>query len=344
MTIARIAALAAAVPKEQVDLLDLGFDEETMRRTMKLTGVHTVRYAPAEHTALDYCLQAAQRIFEETGLRAEDIDGIVFATPHPDYTYPGNSSIIQSALGIPKRCVTIDVPHACTGMIYGLYLADLLVRSGDCSHVLVCCGDTSSHHVNLKDRALRMVIGDGGAAAVVTGGGSTMQQYAIYNDGGGMKCLYTPAGGERMPRVTGVTDVETQDAEGNIRTLEDEYMDGMEVMRFVMHEVPPLVDEVLQKSGWSYKDVDVYALHQANAFIVKSLMRAMKLEKSKVLNEIDGTGNIGGASFVLALCSAAQREQVHWKRAIFAGFGSGLSAAAMTADLSETQILSALML
>lgn len=188
-----------------------------------------------------------------------------------------------------------------------------------------------------------MVIGDGGAAAVVTGGGSTMQQYAIYNDGGGMKCLYTPAGGERMPRVAGVTDVETKDAEGNIRTLEDEYMDGMEVMRFVMHEVPPLVDEVLQKSGWSYTDVDVYALHQANAFIVKSLMRAMKLERSKVLNEVDGSGNIGGASFVLALCDAIQREQAPWKRAIFAGFGSGLSAAAMTADLSETQILPTLM-
>ena len=342
MPIARIAALSAAIPKEQVDIMDLGFDADTMRRTMKLTGVHAVRYAPMERTASDYCLRAAQEIFDKTEAEPADVDGIIFATPHPDYSYPGNSSVIQSALGIPKRCITVDMPHACTGMIYGFYLADLFIRAGDCKNVLVCCGDTSSHHLNPKDRAMRMVIGDGGAAALVTGGGSVPSQYAFHHDGDGLKYLYTPASGERMPRERGVTDIPQTDAEENVRTLEDEYMDGMEVMRFVMNEVPPRINEVLDKSGWTHSDVDVYALHQANDFILKSLARAMKLDKHKVLFDIDGTGNIGGASLVLALCHAAEAEHEPWERAVLAGFGSGLSAAAMTTSLAETRIFHAI--
>ena len=46
MPIARIAALSAAIPKERVDIMDLGFDADTAKRTMRLTGVHAVRYAP----------------------------------------------------------------------------------------------------------------------------------------------------------------------------------------------------------------------------------------------------------------------------------------------------------
>ncbi len=68
----------------------------------------------------------------------------------------------------------------------------------------------------------------------------------------------------------------------------------------------------------------------------------MKLDKHKVLFDIDGTGNIGGASLVLALCHAAEAEHEPWERAVLAGFGSGLSAAAMTTSLAETRIFHAI--
>lgn len=344
MPIARIAALSAAIPKEQVDVLNLGFDAELTRRTMRLTGVRAVRYAPKDKTAADYCLRAAQEIFDQTQVRPCDVDGIIFVTPHPDYVYPGNSSIVQSAFGIPKKCCALDVNHSCTGMVYGIYLADLLVCAGDCKTVLVCCGDTASHHLNAQDRALRMVVGDGGAAALVQGDGAEAMHYAFYHDGVGLKSLYTPAGGERMPRERGVTDVPKTDAEENVRTLEDEYMDGMEVMRFVMNEVPPRIDAVLAASGWAKDEVDVYALHQANAFIVKSLVRAMKLAKENVPFDAAETGNIGGASLALALCHAAAKRHAPLSRAVLAGFGAGLSVAAMTADLAETKVLQAALL
>lgn len=230
MNVAKIVSISAAVPKEKVDLLDLGFDAETMKRTMKLTGCHSVRYAPKDKTPLDYCLASCQEIIDKTRISKEDIDGIIFVTPHQDYIRPGNTGLIQSKLGLSKKCIVFDVTHSCTGMIYGFYLADLLVKSSECHNVLVYCGDTVSHHLNPRDRALRTVVGDGGAAGLVSAGGKIESKFSFLHDGYGWNYLCVPAGGERMPICPGKTDQETVDADGNYRTLEEEYMDGMEVM------------------------------------------------------------------------------------------------------------------
>lgn len=335
--IPRVAGMTVSIPKEEFDLLHLDFDEATLRRAMRLTGIHRVRVAPSGMTAADYCTDSAARLIDELGTKREEIDGIIFATPHPDYVYPGNSGIVQERLGIPKKCIALDINHSCTGFIYGIFVADLMIRTGSAKNVLVCCGDTATHHTNPKDRVLRMVQGDGGGAAFVTGGGTDEMAFSFCHDGGGLKYLYVPAGGERMPRQPGVTDTVITDATENARTLEEEYMDGTEVMRFVLNETPPLIDDVLRKKGWEKEGADVFAFHQANEFIVKSLTRVMKLDAEKVPIAVDGYGNIGGASLALALCKNAPTKSGAWEKAVLAGFGTGMSGAAMAADFSTTR-------
>lgn len=330
-----ILGIAVTVPKEQIDLLDLGFDTHTMRRTMKLTGIHKVRYAPPGKTALDYCLDAAERVVAGTGTDKKDIDGILFATPHPDFVYPPNVGLVQRALGLPKRCIAMDINHSCTGLIYALFLADRLVQAGDCHTVLVCCGDTASHHLNPRDRGLRSVVGDGGVAALVTAGGH-VSRYAFLHDGDGFEYLYQPAGGERWPLAAGVTDQETEDDEGNWHAPQDEHMNGLEAMRFDMNETLPLMQEVLAQEGWSVDVLDVSAFHQANALIVKNLARALGVPKDKALLHVDGIGNIGGGSVAVALCAAAAGKSGAWHKALLAAFGTGMSGAVMSADFSKT--------
>ncbi len=331
-----IVGMAATVPKETFDLTELGYDGNTMRRTMKLTGIHKVRTAPPDKTAADYCTDAAERLLHELAIEPNMIDGIIFATPHPDYIYPGNCGIVQSRLHIPQKCIAMDINHSCTGMIYGIFVASMMIRTGTAKNVLVCCGDTATKHTNPKDRALRMVQGDGGGAVIVADGGKEEMAFSFCHDGDGVKHLYVPAGGDRMPLKAGVTDVEVADEEGNVRTLADEYMDGLEVMRFVMNEIPPLIDDVLRKKDWKKDDVDLYVFHQANAFIVHGLAKKMKAPKDKALFSVDGVGNIGGASVALAMCREAVDHSKTWKQAVCCTFGTGLSGAAMTADLSQT--------
>ncbi len=334
--IPHIIGLSTSIPKDEFDLAELGYDADVLRRTMKLTGIQKVRMAPSDKSAADYCTDAAERLIDEMNFDKTKIDGIIFATPHPDYVYPGNCGIVQSRLKLPKRCIAMDINHSCTGLIYAIFVADMMIRTRQAENVLVCCGDTATKHTNPKDRALRMVLGDGGGAAIISGGGDDNMAFSFYHDGDGLKYLYVPAGGERMPLEPGVTDIESSDEDGNIRTLEDEYMDGLEVMRFVMNEMPKLIDGVLAKKGWEKDGADLYAFHQANAFIVNSLARKMKIKKDKVLLSVDGVGNIGGASVALAMCREAYGKSKEWRKAVFCTFGTGMSGAAMTADLSHT--------
>lgn len=106
-----------------------------------------------------------------------------------------------------------------------------------------------------------------------------------------------------------------------------------------MNEIPPLVDEVLQKSGWTKDQLNVISMHQANDYIVRTLARHLRVPKEKVLVDIDGNGNIGGASAAMALCHANENSHEVWNKALLVAFGAGMSGATMTADLSDTMIL-----
>ena len=95
------------------------------------------------------------------------IDGVVFVSQTPDYLIPATSSMLQSRLKIPNEAVAFDINYGCSGYIYGLFQASLLISSGSCNKVLVCAGDTTTSFVNSKDRSTSMLFGDAGSATIV---------------------------------------------------------------------------------------------------------------------------------------------------------------------------------
>lgn len=332
-----MAGVSASIPKHRVHIHDMDFDIKTVDRISKLTGIREVCVAPEGMTTADYCIDAAEHLFSEMQFDRSQIDGIVYVTPQPDYIVPGTVGVLQRRLDLPKHCVAMDIKHGCPGFIYALFQAVLLVESGFCQNVLTCCGDIPTCNINEKDKSMRLVHGDGGAAMLVTASeGGHPSAFAFRHDGTGIEYLYVPAGGARMPRKSGVTDQPVEDAEGNIHTLENVCMNGLELMRYIVSEVPGTIQEVLDVQGWEHKDVTAYALHQANAFIVKSLARQMGLPLAKVPVDMEDTGNIGAASVALLLCRQMEKSSLDLSRVVMSGFGTGLSSAAAAMDLSST--------
>ncbi|MGH7537832.1 MAG: 3-oxoacyl-ACP synthase III family protein, partial [Gemmatimonadales bacterium] len=72
---------------------------------------------------------AACQALERAGLKATDLDCIVFATASPDHFFPGNGVFLQRLLGVPD-IPALEVRNQCTGFIYGLSIADAWIRSG----------------------------------------------------------------------------------------------------------------------------------------------------------------------------------------------------------------------
>src|SRR5690606_16207311 len=155
-------------------------------------------------------------------------------------------------LGMSRQVVAFDINYGCSGYVYGLLQADMLVHSGMCRSVLVCVGDTTTRVVNPRDRALRMLFGDAGSATLVVAG-ETRHTYSVRTDGSGASSLIIPAGGARQPRdETTCVDREVED--GNVRSAEDLYMDGIAVLYMALRDVPETVNEAVTLAGWAKQE------------------------------------------------------------------------------------------
>lgn len=336
-----VAAIAACVPRNSVDLLQFGelWGANEVAKIIGSTGISHIRQAPPWVTTADLCSAAATALFASTAVDPQSIDGIVFVSQTPDYIMPATSAVLQSRLGLDKRVVAFDVNYGCSGYIYGLLQADMLIRAGMCRSVLVLAGDTTTDFVNPRDRALRMLFGDAGSATLVVAGAAS-HSYAVRTDGSGAKSLVIPAGGARSPRDA-ATCIAHEAEDGNYRSAENLFMDGIAVLFMALRDVPETIDEVLALSQWQKSDVLFYGLHQANRFMIEYLARKMKIPLAATPFACARIGNTGPASIPVMLANehARLRKEDRLKKSVLCGFGVGFSIAAVSLPLDTTQIL-----
>ena len=339
----QIRAISTALPEKvvKVDTYTEFFGEKKVKRLKKSTGVESVHVVSEGETAADLCMQAAEKIFSQGEITRESIDGIVFASISPDYKAPGTAGIIQGKLGLSSETVTIDLTFGCSAYVYGLYEACLLLRAGGCKRVLLCTGDTQSILINEKDRSMKMLIGDAGAATILENGNSTMNFY-LKSVGEGFDNLIIPAGSCRNPSTAETRKVGEPDEDGNVRSQEDLFMNGTEIMKFSLTEVPLAIDAMCERLNWTKDDVDLFAFHQPNKLILDYLRQFMKITEEKCPTGLQNTGNTAAASIPLLLTTLKERgfDFSQAKRVIACGFGIGLSIGATNLDLRNVSFYS----
>lgn len=339
---ARIDTIAAVTPKKHVPLSSFAesFGVDEIKKVTRLTGIEEVTVAGEGKTGSDYCYEAAIRLFRERGISGADLDGLIYVTETPDHIIPATAPALQHRLGLGKNTVNLDLRCSCSGFVYGLFQASMLIETGVCEKVLLLTGNTSTRLVNPLDRALLMVTGDAACAAlVVRSEEDCPAAFSFYVDGGGAESIYVPAGGSRMPIQKGVTDVLEIDGDGNGHTLENLRMDGMAIMVFAVRAATGLIKSVMQTMNWAPDDVDLFAVHQANKLIVDRIAKGVKADPAKMPVSIRHTGNCGLVSIPLVLCNEFPGVHPELKRVVACGFGSGLIAAAGALDISKTRIL-----
>lgn len=337
-----LRAVSSYVPENQIaiDTYTDFFGERKVRRLKKSTGVESVHVVAPGETASDLCVRAAENLFEREGIPRDSIDGIVFVSISPDYRAPGTAGILQDRLGLSEQVVAIDLTYGCSGYIYGLYEASMMLKAGGCGRVLLCAGDTQSQLVNDKDRSMKMLVGDAGTASIIETGTDVWEFY-FKTVGSGFQSLIIPAGGCRHPS-TAAARREREDADGNIRRDVDLYMNGGEVMKFALSEVPVAVNELCEQVGTSKEQISLFAFHQPNKLILDYLKNSMGISDKKAPVGLRYVGNTASASIPVLLTTLAANEydfsKVH--EAIACGFGIGLSIGAVHVDLSDTRFYS----
>jgi 3-oxoacyl-[acyl-carrier-protein] synthase-3 len=331
----KISGISACVPSNIVDnetLTDVYGDD--ISKVIYTTGVKYRRICREGHTtSLDLCVKAAKRLQEHGNYDFSSFGGIIFLTLSPDYLMPNNASAVQDILGLPKQSAAFDVNMACSGYVYGLWLAGITAKSIN-KPILLLDGETNSHFASPKDRSTAVLFGDAGTATIIEPSENGSEwNFAFHTDGSQRDALIIPEGGYRN-RITPESSVYKKMEDGGVRRGIDMKMDGMGVFNFVVNNVPKNLQILMKNSSTTADDYDVLALHQANLFMVKQIAKSLNFSADKVPTSIEKYGNSSSATIPVTLVSELQDRIESDKLKILAsGFGAGLSVASCAFEI-----------
>ncbi len=304
-----------------------GGDAAQIERIKKTIGLHERYVVDGQTTAGDLCEAATHELFADTGVARDSIDGIIMVTQTPDYFQPATACVLHGRLGLKESCAAFDVNLGCSGYVYALWLASMMIESGGCDKVLVLAGDTISRCVNPRDRTVAPLFGDAGSATLLEASDrAEPSYYDLKSNGRGFEHIMVPAGGFRQPKSE-ETRRETTDEGGNVRAPENLYMNGAEVFNFSLKVEPAALREIAAFAAVSVDEVDAFILHQANRYIIGNIARRLKVPLEKMpAGTVEKYGNQSCASIPGTLCDAiGKRATVERLRLVFSGFGVGLS-------------------
>ena len=311
------------------------------------TGIATRRFAAEDKATSDIAVPAAEMAIEDAGLRKEEIDYVLFATMTPDHYFPGSGNIFQHKLGLGK-IPCIDLRAQCTGFLYGMQLADAMIRAEQYRNILVVGAEVHGGFmpweawdilIGGSDRELSpeefgwitqfrdrtVLFGDGAGAFVISAvedGTSGVEAVTIHSDGQHKKKMWVPGGGSAYRPYFHKRMFD----DGSIVPI----IQGREVFKLAVTLMPDAVNEILSSQGYTLDDLRLLIMHQANLRINEMVQKRLGLPDEKVYNNITKYGNTTAATLPLAFHEA--RSELQLKKGdlvCFVALGSGVNWGAM---------------
>jgi 3-oxoacyl-[acyl-carrier-protein] synthase-3 len=281
------------------------------------SGIRQRCVAGAKQACSDLAYEAAKISLKNADLKAKDLDLILLATLTPDSLLPSAGCVLQDKLGA-KNIPAFDLNAACSGFLYALSVANAYIRGGIYKRILVVGAEVLSKVTDWEDRTTCVIFGDGAGAAVLeaTNEDRGILSIDLYADGSMGDLLMIHAGGSRMPSST----------ESVAKRLHYIKMKGNETFKFAVKTLEKLVVETLEKNKMKPSELALLIPHQANLRIIKATAERLGLPMSKVLVNIDRTGNTSAASIPIALDEAVSTGRLRpGDNVLLEAFGGGLT-------------------
>jgi 3-oxoacyl-[acyl-carrier-protein] synthase-3 len=255
------------------------------------TGIRQRHFAGKHETAAFMATEAAVAALADAGATRTDVDAILLATSTPDQAFPATALRVQAQLGI-TRGFGFDLSAACAGFIYGLSVADSMIRSGQAQGILVIGSEVYSRILNWRDRSTCVLFGDGAGAVFLRA------SHVRDDDRRGVLSTHIHAQGTLGDILYVDGAVGQPDKPGHL------VMNGREVFRHAVTRLAEAVEEALAANGLTHADVDWLVPHQANRRIIDAMGRKLKLPPQRVVVTVDRHANTSAASVPLALAEA----------------------------------------
>jgi len=347
-----ITGTGIGIPKNVVTNHDLARVMDTSDEWVRTrSGVEERRYVDDGQGSSDLGMMAAEQALAAAGRTKDDIDAIVFATMTPDHFFPGNGPVLQAKMGFAESTPTFDIRQQCSGFLYGLDLADSLLRSGKYKRVLLIGADVHTPFMpwqnnwdltigkstrettpeefaaNTAIRDRTVLFGDGAGAVIMETGEDDSRGILatkLFTNGSNIEALYTAGVGfRRRPFV----DHQQLEANEHIPVME-----GREVFKQAVSKMPAAVRDVCAAAGIEPSQIDLLIVHQANLRIIEAVAKQLGLPPEKVPHNIERYGNTTAGTLPILfhecvtdgriqpgmlVCFTALGSGLHWGAALY---------------------------
>ena len=282
------------------------------------TGISNRRIAGTDENVTDMGFKAALSAMDMANWASESVDLIILATSTPNDLF-GSAPMIQAKLRA-KNALAFDLTAACSGFLFALITASQYLSSGKYKRALVIGSDQLSSYVDWQDRSSCILFGDGAGALAIESSNeqSNLFGFNLRTDGerGGFLNLCNKNSNGKI-----IDQIKFRKGEFSNIT-----MNGQEVYKFAVREVPIIISELLQKIDFDISDVDWLILHQANQRILDAVGERLKINKNKILSNLNHYGNTSAATIPLVLDEFIRNQKIKKNDVILmSGFGAGLS-------------------
>jgi len=314
------------------------------------SGIQQRYYADAGQGSAELGILAAENALAAAGRTKDDIDAVIFATMTPNFHFPGNGPVVQAKMGFRESLPTFDIRQQCSGFLYGLDLADSLIRSGKYRRLLLIGAEVHTpfmpwqdgwenmiggnvevtDEMRARNTAIRdrtVLFGDGAGAVVVEASENGDRGFLgarLFTNGSNIEALYVPGVGFRRRPYVDHSQIDRSDP--------IPVMDGREVFKQAVSKMPEAVREVCAAVGVAVNDLDVVLVHQANLRIVESVAKQLGLPPDKVPHNIERYGNTTAGTLPILfhecladgrikpgmlVCFTALGSGLHWGAALY---------------------------
>jgi 3-oxoacyl-[acyl-carrier-protein] synthase-3 len=220
-------------------------------------------------------------------------------------------------LGIPGAAA-FDLAAACSGFVYGLNVANSMIRSGAARNILFIAADIFTHYINWNDRNTCVLFGDGAGAVVLQPSEQPYGQLACVLGASGKDedLMAVDAGGTRLPATSELLEQGRQYV----------YMNGREIFKLAVRGMGDSSLQVIADAGITPDDIALVVPHQANLRIIEATAKRLNMSMERVFVNLDRYGNTSAATIPIALVEAATQGRLkHGDYVLLTAFGGGLT-------------------
>lgn len=317
---AKIVSTGSATPSFKLSNHDISTIVQTSDEWISTrTGIKERRLLTGfDKSVVDLATAASNKALDNISMHPSEIDLIILATSSPDDLF-GSASKIQARIGA-TNAAAFDLTAACSGFVIALVTANQFLQTGTYRNVLVIGADALSKWVDWSDRSTCILFGDAAGAVILKScntSSTSILDFQLNTNGNYSNNLSISY--EHALDPLPLSNLH----QGSFKYVS---MNGKEVYKFAVSQVPLSILKCLDSLSLSTRDVDWLLLHQANERILTAVAEKLSIDSEKIISNLDRYGNTSAASIPLALDEALTDKKICTNDiVVIAGFGAGLT-------------------